>query len=260
MQPLPPITNIKTIDDVIAAIDTIIGWSIAQQSRLGYFGALYKKITVAIKQAIAEGKFENGPRMQQLDVTFASRYFAALNAWFNPARFPPITQSWKTAFEGAEQPAPIIVQQLLAGVNAHIDLDLGIAAQEVAPGADLPSLRNDFNTVNAVLASEVSGVLSELDELSPVMGDFYKLFSKYEIDAIDITLDFVRADAWAFASMLASLQPKDQIFQIAQQDAKVAKLGADVLSPPAPLREMLAAVAAFESRDIVKNIEALNAQ
>ena len=43
---------------------------------------------------------------------------------------------------------------MLAGVNAHIDLDLGITAQNIAPAMKLPKLHDDFNTINAVLASQ----------------------------------------------------------------------------------------------------------
>jgi Family of unknown function (DUF5995) len=77
------------------------------------------------------------------------------------------SHSWLVAFNGASLPDPIIVQQMIAGVNAHIDLDLGIAAEEIAPGVKLPSLKNDFNTVNAVLASQVNGVLDEIDDSRP---------------------------------------------------------------------------------------------
>lgn len=123
MPPLPPIPGVATIDQVVDAIRTIVDWSKENQSRLGYFAALYKRITLAIRTAIAEGKFQNGPRLQQLDVTFASRYFAALNGHFHPGAYPRPSHAWQVAFDGALRPEPIIVQHMLAGVNAHIDLD-----------------------------------------------------------------------------------------------------------------------------------------
>jgi hypothetical protein len=48
---------------------------------------------------------------------------------------------------------PIIVQQLLTGMNGHINLALGISAAILAPGDQVGSLLVDFNTVNAVLGS-----------------------------------------------------------------------------------------------------------
>ena len=46
--PLPPIPTVTTIDEVVEAIESIIDWSISVSSRMGYFAALYKRITIAI--------------------------------------------------------------------------------------------------------------------------------------------------------------------------------------------------------------------
>ena len=256
--PLPPITGITTIDNVVDAIEGIVQWSIANASRLGYFAALYKRITIAIRTAIAEQKFENGPRMERFDVTFASRYFAALNGSFHPGQFPAPTHSWVVAFSGAQLPDPIIVQQMLAGVNAHIDLDLGIAAEEIAPGAQLPSLKHDFDMVNAVLASQVNGVLDEIDELSPVLADIYDVLQKYEIDLIGDALQLTRDSAWCFAQKLAIEPPILHPPTIMVHDLEVAKLGTLILHPPGLLANVVTVIASRESRDVVHNIQLLD--
>ena len=256
--PLPPITGITNIDEVVDAIETIVQWSIDSASRLGYFAALYKRITIAIRTAIAENKFENGPRMERFDVTFASRYFAALNGHFHPGQFPAPTHSWSVAFNGALLPDPIIVQQMIAGVNAHIDLDLGIAAEEIAPGAQLPSLHNDFNTVNAVLASQVNGVLDEIDSLSPVLADIYDVLQKNEIDLIGDGLQVVRDSAWCFADKLAIEPPLLHPATIMVHDLEVAQLGTLILHPPGFLANVVKVIAASESRDVVHNVKVLD--
>lgn len=258
--PLPPIAPVATIDEVIAAIQGIIGWSIANESRLGYFAALYKRITIAIKQAIAENKFYDGPRMERFDVTFASRYFTALNGWFHPGpQYPHVSHCWRVAFDGALLPGPILVQHMLAGVNAHIDLDLGIAAEAVAPGEQLPSLHQDFNTVNAVLASQVSTVVGEIDSLSPVLADIYDILQKYEFDLIADALVVVRDSAWAFATLLSKEPAFAHPASISIHDLEVAGLGALILHPPGLLQGIVDVIASRESRDIVKNIETLDA-
>jgi hypothetical protein len=255
LPPLPPVTN---IDQVVDTIQTIIGWSIGASSRLGYFAALYKRITIAIRTAIAEGLFHDGPRMERFDVTFASRYFAALNGHFHPGQFPKPTHAWQVAFDGASHPEPIIVQHMLAGVNAHIDLDLGIAAEAIAPGAQLPTLHDDFNTVNAVLASQVSGVLDEIDALSPVLADLYDVLMKYEIDLIDEGLKFFRDSAWTFATILAAEPAFAHPATILLRDLEVAKLGTLIFYPPELIATIVNVIAASESRDIVKNITVLD--
>jgi Family of unknown function (DUF5995) len=106
-------------------------------------------------------------------------------------------------FDAASKPEPIILQHMLAGVNTHIDLDLGIAAQIVAPRGNLAALHNDFNTVNAVLASQVTGVVDDLDELSPALAAIYWVLTSNEIFLIDEAVKALRDSAWRFAMILA---------------------------------------------------------
>ena len=257
--PLPPIPPVASIDQVVDTIQGIVDWSIANESRLGYFAALYKRITIAIRTGISNHVFDDGPRMERFDVTFASRYFAALNAYFHPEQFSSLSECWKVAFNGALLPAPIIVQQMVAGVNAHIDLDLGIAAEAVAPGPLLPTLHHDFNTVNAVLASQVSTVVQEINSLSPVLADIYNVLMNHELDLIADGLVVVRDSAWHFATVLASKPGFLDPTIISLHDLKVAGLGKLILNPPGLLlSHLVEVIGAAESRDIVKNIQTLD--
>ena len=61
----------ETIDQVIRQLDDIIDWSIRNDSRLGYFAALYRKVTLQVKSGITDGFFEDAERMERLDVIFA---------------------------------------------------------------------------------------------------------------------------------------------------------------------------------------------
>lgn len=256
MPPLPPIVGVTTIDEVVDAIQSIVDWSKENESRLGYFAALYKRITIAIRTAIHDGKFLNGPLVQPLDVTFANRYFTALNGYFHPGTYPPPSHAWQVAFDAAAHPEPIIVQHMLAGVNAHIDLDLGIATEETSP--DL-SIHQDFNRVNLVLAAQVSGVVDEIDALSPVLAEIYDVLMKNEIDLIDDALIVFRDSAWHFAEVLAALLPPFRPPTIMIRDVEVAKLGTLIFYPPPLLAAIVLGIAAQESRDIVHNIEVLDA-
>jgi hypothetical protein len=257
--PLPPILPVASIDQVIAAIQGIVDWSVANESRLGYFAALYKRITIAIRNGIADHLFDDGPRMERFDVIFASRYFAALNGYFHPAQYPSLSDCWRVAFNGAMLPDPIIVQHMLAGVNAHIDLDLGIAAEEVAPGPLLPTLHHDFNTVNAVLASQVATVVQEINSLSPVLADIYNVLMNHELDLIADALVVVRDSAWHFATVLAAKPGFLDPTIISLHDLKVAALGKLILNPPGLLlSHLIEVIGAAESRDIVKNIQTLD--
>jgi Family of unknown function (DUF5995) len=256
--PLPPIPTVTTIDGVVEAIGSIVDWSISVSSRLGYFAAMYKRITIAIGTAVSQGVFQDGPRMQRFDVAFATRYFDALNGYFHPTQFAKPTRSWRATFDAASRPEPIILQHLLAGVGAHIDLDLGIAAQTVAPGGKLEALHNDFNTVNAVLASQVSGVVNDLNELSPALADLYQVLTNNEIFLIDEPEKTLRDSAWIFAKILALEPGIAHPVTIWARDQKVSAQTELIYDAPGLLNEIVASIAARESRDVVKNIRELN--
>ena len=83
---------LQTIDDVVAALDAIIQRAWDEQSRLGYFAALYRRVTRAVRDGIAKGQFSDGPLMEKLDVVFASRYLDALSGLPVPRQAQPLLE------------------------------------------------------------------------------------------------------------------------------------------------------------------------
>src|SRR5215203_4369433 len=132
------------IDDVVDMLDGVLGRALETGSRVGYFAVIYRKVTAKVAEGIATGFFDDGERMERLDVTFANRYLTALTT-FEAGDNP--TRSWQRAFEATTTARPIVLQHLLAGINAHINLDLGIAAAGTAPGPSLAELRRDFDRI-----------------------------------------------------------------------------------------------------------------
>ena len=259
--PPPQIPPATTIDEVVDAIQSVIDWSIAAASRLGYFAALYKRITIAVGVAIAQGAFDDGPRIERLDAAFANRYFDALNGHFHPGQFPKPTRSWQVTFDAAHRPDPILVQHMLAGVNVHIGLDLGIATQIVAPGTQLPTLHKDYNTINAVLASQINGLLDSIHELSPALADLYAVLMQNEVFLINEAVRALRDSGWRFAAILAVQPGFLRPLTIRVRDQKVARQAQVIYDPPqlvGLVAHLVHAIAERESRDIVRNIQVLD--
>ena len=155
-------TPATTIDDVINQLNAIVDWSKQNNSRMGYFAALYRKVTIQVKKGIKDDFFDGGPRMERLDVIFANRY---IRACYQHQTGQTPTQSWVRAFDETERWWPIVLQHLLMGMNAHINLDLGIAAAETVPSEELPNLKGDFDKINQVLASLVGDIQKELADI-----------------------------------------------------------------------------------------------
>ena len=218
----------QTIDEVIAELDQIILRARNQRDRLGFFATLYRNVTIRVKAGITAGLFENGPRMETLDVTFANRYLAALES-FREGR--PLSRCWLISFQMAATWPPIILQHLLAGMNAHINFDLGIAAQAVAPGAELASLEPDFNQINAILGAMVAKVRTDIEEVSPWINFLDRLAPAAENQFINFSLDKARASAWLVANIVNSTPPEELARKLSVLDDGVALLGSLIGSP-----------------------------
>jgi hypothetical protein len=247
----------RIIEDVVRNIDQVIDWSIKAESCIGYFAALYKRITLAIHDAISDGVFDDGRRIEQLDVAFAQRYFNALNAYFHPDEYQGPTLPWEVSLVGEQNDQAIILQQMMTALNAHITFDLGLAAVAIA-GNSLNTLANDFNRVNAVLASQIPGILDVIQQLSPELRWIRRVIPD-EVSLIRRLLIKSRTAAWLFAVYLA-LHPDDARQKRVNHAAWTAALGAWYLQPPARLRlfpVLVRVVAKRESRDVAGNIRAL---
>ncbi len=218
----------KTIDEVIDQLTDIVEWSKANSSRQGYFAALYRKVTIQVKKGIQDGIFDDGARMERLDVIFANRYIHACYQ-YQSSRRP--TLSWVRAFDATEHWWPIVLQHLLMGMNAHINLDLGIAAAETVPPEDLQHLKGDFDKINQVLASLVGGVQDELAEIWPVFGILSRFLGNVQTAIINFSMENARDGAWSFAEALSPLTGEVREQAIAEKDAMFAAFSDVIMHP-----------------------------
>jgi len=112
------------------ALDVIIASARRDRSPIGIFPSMYRSVTAEIRDAIHGGFFDDRIAMRRLAVMFAGRYLDAYEQWISGGR-PRV--AWQIAFEAAtDGRRRMIAQHLLAGMNAHINLDLGIVAAAVA--------------------------------------------------------------------------------------------------------------------------------
>ena len=217
-----------TIDDVLTLLDRIIDDARATGSRLGYFAALYRNVTIRVKDGIAQGRFADGPRMERLDVRFANRYLAAYHR-HREGDVP--TQCWQVAFEASTRWRPLIVQHLLLGMNAHINLDLGIAAARVSPGAALADLERDFRAINDVLIEMLNDVQRRLNTVSPWLGVLDVVGGGVDELVASVGLKGARHQAWRLAQQLAPLSRSAQQPVINRVDDHGARVGQHLLWP-----------------------------
>jgi len=244
----------ETIDDVLQQLDDIIAESIRTNNRMGYFAALYYKVTASVKTGIAKGQFENGPLMEQLDVTFASRYLDALHAW---KAGQPVTASWKIAFDSTKNSSLLVLQQLFLGMNAHINLDLGIAAVEVSNG-QLESIHNDFDNINTIISALTYQVLSEIDRVSPLLSLLGLHASNQTNILIQFSIDNARDGAWCFAEDLATKKGPDYDACITARDQTIYKLGGSLINNKGVIRFTIWLIHLFEWKNAARIIKIMH--
>jgi len=256
--PLPILDRAHDVDDVVRNLDRIIDWATAEQSTIGYFAVLYKRSTVAIRDAIDRDLFENSALMAKFDAVFAQRYFDALNAYFHPDEFAGLNLAWEVAFVGHDNPGTTMIQQMLAGLNAHICFDLGVAAATVAP-TSLRDLKPDFDRITDVVGTQVPGMTVVFERLSPAFRWVSRLTPERRL--VGGVLRKFRTAAWLFAIELA-VHPERVREKRIDQASWTAALGAWYLHPPGrpwtPFRALFYLLGRGESRDVAGNLRALN--
>jgi len=241
-------TIINSIDQVIEKLNSIIAGETANQSPLAYFPALYKIVTEKVKQGINNGDFEDNARMEQLDIVFAKRYFDAYDAFKNNG---VVTDSWRSCFMH-EKSHCIILQHITAGINAHINLDLGIAAAEIMESRDIKLLHNDFKAINEILNNLAYVVRGRLGGISPLIGLLDKLNFKVDSLLVKWSMELARDGAWEFAIKLH----KNGKPEIKERDQNIAQLGYGIFKAERFwYKSVLGLIRLTESANVRKNVK-----
>jgi hypothetical protein len=238
----------KNIDEVIARLDEIIQWCSDNRNPLGIFPALYVVVTEKVKEGIARGDvFQDGPRMEKLDVIFANRYLEALHQYRNGEK---PTQTWSESFVACAQfPSYLIIQELLLGMNAHINLDLGVAAATTCPGPSIHGLKQDFMNINVILNALVDDIKDDLERLSPRFG--WVIRHMVGEDAImEFSIKIARNGAWKFSKELASTPAGNWPSAIQKRDVSTVRIAKILRDPSFVGKAIVWWVKRAESKDI----------
>lgn len=247
--------QVKTIQEVLRKLEEIIAWARETESPAGYFAALYYRMTLAVSEAIQNGEFENGSRMEQMDVIFARRYFDALEAWRSGQ---PPTLSWKIAFEATQDESITVLQHLLLGMNAHINLDLGIAAASVRQKDAIFGMRKDFMHINAIIERLTNQTQSQLAGIWLPFSWLDRAFRTEDEGWIGFSIKAARGASWKSAQMLAFAPDKNAEQEMIQQlDHTVAYFAQRLTTPGFWLKLLLRWMRYSEKGSVREKIDLL---
>jgi hypothetical protein len=245
---------LTTLEQVIAELEQLIDRAIAERSRLGFFAAIYRSVTIEIKRMAEAGQFHDVPALVSLDVAFANRYFDAVRA-FRDGR--AASRSWQVAFSAASDARLLIVQHAVLGINAHINFDLGISAAVTAGSIRrLDDWKADFDRVTGVFARLIDDIENRIGSVSPLFRSLDELAGKTDEQLIGFSIDKARQRAWANARLLLAAGPVLAPALTEVQDGLVASFGQALRNPV--VLAALAAIRRVESDDVLAVITALS--
>ncbi len=243
----------KSIAEVLIRMDGIVNECKAKELRIGYFAVMYRLVTLRIKQGVENQEFEDNQRMERLDVLFAKRFIEAYEIWHLNEK---TTRSWEVAFEASRSNSYLVLQHLFLGINAHINLDLGIAASETMKGQNLNLIKRDFDQINSILAELVDDVKSNISTISPIFGWLIPLAKGKDEMLLNFSIQLARDGAWKFAGEyhLAS----DQESQIQNRDKKISRIAEKLINPGKLLMFLIKIVGFAEWKSVSKTMDQLN--
>lgn len=247
-----------SFDAVLHDLHHIRDTARTSEDRNGYFAALYAQVTAAVALRCADGRFDDAVAMEELVDRFARRYTEAY--WAHVADMP-VTRSWAVAFETARSREPLVVQHLLLGINAHINLDLGIVVADMARARSLPldALAADFAAINDVLAALTDRCQAAVVAGSPLLAAADVLLGEHDEALTRFSLRVARDGAWSFARQLAEAAAGDRDGLIERRDDSVAAVGRRLLTRAGPLHTSQRLARALEWSSVAQVIDRLAA-
>jgi hypothetical protein len=212
--------TIKCIDREIA---TMRRW----QKKLGcdhraVFDTTYLVLTRYLRVAAAHrpSKINDLKYLYTEDALFASIYFRSLRSY---AAGRPVPEAWKIAFDTAKTGEVNAGQDMLLGINAHVQNDMPFVLAALGlVRKNGKSRKPDHDVVNEVLADAYQAVIDEITRrFDPILATTNASWNPFEdIGALEMVREW-REQVWRNAERLIAAKDK------AERDAVAADIKAN---------------------------------
>ncbi|MEV7793991.1 DUF5995 family protein [Streptomyces sp. NPDC087512] len=195
-------TAVRTVDSVLNRM-RVLDAALPARDGVAVFNRVYLTVTEAVDRHIDGGLFPDARAATALDVRFAERYLAAVDA-LEDGRRPPAC--WRPLFQFRRHPGVRPLQFALAGINAHIGHDLALAVVDACRtlGCEPADLEDEFDRVGDLLVSLEERVRDELmpgPDLLRIADPLTHLLGSWSLErARDATWAAARA-LWALRRM-----------------------------------------------------------
>jgi len=232
-------------------IHEVVQWALKEKppSRVGYFAALYWTVAKAIEKE--RHLFQHKEWLDELNHAFYRRYADAVAAYKGHRSAP---DAWEAAFDAARNGKLLIVQHVLLGANAHINVDLAAATAETLKPNQLAAFERDFHLMNQVLGEVVDQTCRSLSRVWPFLRLVNRYFLREEDAVLKFSLSRAREHAWLRAQELVKLEGDALKAAIDDLNAEAVDIAHRIVKPDQPLGFLVQILRQGELRSVPRVI------
>jgi uncharacterized protein DUF5995 len=231
----------RTLDDVVAGLAALELQFQQRHDRRAVFLTLYGVVSAQMREHVARRAFLDNDWVHAYAVAFANLYREAL-ASYEAREIDRVPKAWRLAFDLAIAGTGLVLQDMLLGVNAHVNNDLPLALSTISIDPDRESRYRDHTAVNAVLGSVTERATQRiaaayapgLTQLDDCAGQIDEMLSGF-------SLDIARESAWEGAVALANARNAFERALVSRLTATRATALARVLLAPSTNRTLIRA-------------------
>jgi hypothetical protein len=213
---------------VIIRMDKLLSaWEAGKDRRL-IFLHCYRMMTENINTAISTGYFEDNSWINKLMENFAGYYFHALEAYESQSLSLPVP--WQIAFKASNNTQTHVLQNLMLGINAHINYDLVFALSDILTpewaelsGEQRQMRYRDHNRVNEVIHQTINAVQDQVvDRFEPVFGVIDTLLGPLDEWMTSLFISRWREEVWEHAVLLIESSAQTSGYEIVHKIEKIS--------------------------------------
>lgn len=219
-----------TVDDALTGLAQLERDFLSRQNRRGVFVTAYGIITRTLTGKLGSGFFHDDGWVQKYLLAFANLYRKALED-YEAKRRPNVPPSWQQSFDTSVSGLALIIQDLLLGINAHINRDLGFALVEAGIDDSRETRYSDHTKVNDALAEATQEVQDQITAMYAAgLGPLDRLLGQLDEEITAYNFALARENAWASGVALAGAASAAERERIAQViDSRAVVLGSVLL-------------------------------
>jgi hypothetical protein len=202
--PLRLDASYDSLDAAVEALSQLEQAFRSQRDRRGIFVTAYLSITQAIRQNIAASAFLDYAWVTRYALCFANLYRKALLA-YEMGDTAATPKAWRIAFDTAKYGEALAIQDLVLGINAHINHDLALALNEVSIDPDRATRYADHTKINDVLKAATDPLQDKIGQIyAPILNLLDQACDRLDEDIACFSVAKAREDAWGAALALAN--------------------------------------------------------